>query len=101
MDSRPGDEMLLAAVWQKPRGFRGDGDIAAWLWGIEIRRLVSRLRARAVLLGGLSAVRTFPAPGAHGPSSDPCGGSFSPGARWPSPFSVGGRRLPRWMSRVP
>src|SRR3954452_24733193 len=35
----------FVAVWQKPRGFRGDGDIAAWLWGIAIRRLVSRLRA--------------------------------------------------------
>ena len=31
----------FVAVWQKPRGFRGDGDIAAWLWGIAIRRLVS------------------------------------------------------------
>jgi RNA polymerase sigma-70 factor (ECF subfamily) len=92
MDSRPGDETLLAAVaerdmgafrtlyerhagwlairlarrcndrdlvadavqdtfvavWQKPRGFRGDGDVAAWLWGIAIRRLVSRLRTRGV-----------------------------------------------------
>src|SRR6266571_765202 len=91
MDSRPGDEMLLAAVaerdmgafrtlyerhagwlairlarrcndrdlvadaigdtfvavWQRPRGFRGDGDIAAWLWGIAIRRLVSRPRTRS------------------------------------------------------
>jgi RNA polymerase sigma factor (sigma-70 family) len=34
------------AVWQKPQGFRGDGDVAAWLWGIAIRRLVSRLRRR-------------------------------------------------------
>ena len=36
------------AVWQRPQGFRGDGDgdIAAWLWGIAIRRLVSRLRTR-------------------------------------------------------
>jgi hypothetical protein len=32
---------------RKPQGFRGDGDIAAWLWGIAIRRLVSRLRARS------------------------------------------------------
>ena len=91
MDSRPGDETLLAAVaehdmgafrtlyerhagwlairlarrcndrdlvadavqdtfvavWQRPQGFRGDGDIAAWLWGIAIRRLVSRLRTRS------------------------------------------------------
>jgi RNA polymerase sigma factor (sigma-70 family) len=36
----------FVAVWQKPRGFRGDGDIAAWLWGIAIRRLVSHLRQR-------------------------------------------------------
>src|ERR1700746_2457648 len=42
----------FVAVWQKPRGFRGDGDIAAWLWGIAIRRLVSRLRTR----GGVAAV---------------------------------------------
>ena len=42
----------FVAVWLKPRGFRGDGDIAAWLWGIAIRRLVSRLRAG----GGVAAV---------------------------------------------
>jgi len=37
----------FVAVWQRPQGFRGDGDIAAWLWGIAIRRLVSRLRTRS------------------------------------------------------
>src|SRR6476469_3187688 len=37
----------FVAVWRKPRGFRGDGDVAAWLWGIAIRRLLSRLRTRA------------------------------------------------------
>jgi RNA polymerase sigma factor (sigma-70 family) len=42
----------FVAVWQRPRGFRGDGDVAAWLWGIAIRRLVSRLRTR----GGVAAV---------------------------------------------
>ena len=26
----------FVAVWQKPQGFRGDGDVAAWLWGIAI-----------------------------------------------------------------
>src|ERR1700755_937071 len=46
----------FVAVWQKPRGFRGDGDIAAWLWGIAIRRLVSRLRTR----GGGGAVWGHP-----------------------------------------
>ena len=35
----------FVAVWRKPQGFRGDSDIAAWLWGIAIRRLVSRMRA--------------------------------------------------------
>jgi RNA polymerase sigma factor (sigma-70 family) len=39
----------FVAVWQRPQGFRGDGDIAAWLWGIAIRRLVSRLRTRSVV----------------------------------------------------
>ena len=42
----------FVAVWQRPRGFRGDGDVAAWLWGIAIRRLVSRLRTR----GSVAAV---------------------------------------------
>src|ERR1700722_2812915 len=35
----------FVAVWQRPQGFRGDGDVAAWLWGIAIRRLVSRIRS--------------------------------------------------------
>ena len=42
----------FVAVWRKPRGFRGDEDIAAWLSGIAIRRLVRRLRAR----GGVAVV---------------------------------------------
>src|SRR6476646_7387778 len=46
----------FVAVWQKPGGFRGDGDVAAWLWGIAIRRLVSRLRTRS----GVAAVWGHP-----------------------------------------
>lgn len=34
----------FVAVWQSAGRFRGDGDVAAWLWGISIRRLVSALR---------------------------------------------------------
>jgi RNA polymerase sigma factor (sigma-70 family) len=34
------------AVWRGATRFRGDGDVADWLWGIAIRRLVSRLRSR-------------------------------------------------------
>lgn len=53
----------FVAVWQKPAGFRGEGDIAAWLWGIAIRRLVSRLRTRR---GPAAAVEdTGPVPAAE------------------------------------
>src|SRR6266516_3386389 len=82
MDSGPGDEALLLAVAERDMGaFRvlyerhagwlavrlarrcNDGDIVAWLWGIAIRRLVSRLRTR----GGVAAVSgpAGPAPAAE------------------------------------
>ena len=51
----------FVAVWQKPRGFRGDGDIAAWLWGIAIRRLVSRLRQRTDVAMVFESTGTMPA----------------------------------------
>ena len=51
----------FVAVWQKPRGFRGDGDIAAWLWGIAIRRLVSRLRQRTDVAAVFESTGTMPA----------------------------------------
>lgn len=35
----------FVAVWRGAAGFRGDGEVAAWLWGVAIRRLVSRLRS--------------------------------------------------------
>jgi RNA polymerase sigma factor (sigma-70 family) len=52
---RTADEDLAAealhdtfvAVWRRPRAFRGEGDVGAWLWGIAIRQLVTRLRKRA------------------------------------------------------
>lgn len=34
----------FVAVWRKPRAYRGTGEVAAWVWGIAIRRLVDRLR---------------------------------------------------------
>ena len=34
------------AAWRNARSFRGEGDVGAWLWGIAIRQLISRLRAR-------------------------------------------------------
>jgi RNA polymerase sigma factor (sigma-70 family) len=36
----------FVAVWHEAQRFRGDGEAAAWLWGIAVRRLVSRLRRR-------------------------------------------------------
>lgn len=34
------------AVWKDAGSWRGDGDVAGWLWGIGFRRMVSRLRSR-------------------------------------------------------
>jgi RNA polymerase sigma-70 factor (ECF subfamily) len=36
----------FVALWQGAERWRGDGDVGAWLWGIAVRRLVSRLRRR-------------------------------------------------------
>ena len=38
----------FVAVWRSARSYRGEGDVGAWLWGIAVRRLVSRLRGRPV-----------------------------------------------------
>lgn len=37
----------FVAVWRTARSFRGEGDVGAWLWGIAIRQLISRLRRRS------------------------------------------------------
>jgi RNA polymerase sigma factor (sigma-70 family) len=36
----------FVAVWKDARKWRGDGDVAGWLWGIAFRRMVSTLRSR-------------------------------------------------------
>lgn len=49
---RAGDDDLAAtalqdtfvAVWRGAGTYRGDGDVGGWLWGIAVRRLISRLR---------------------------------------------------------
>lgn len=51
---RTSDEDLAAealqdtfvAAWRSAGAYRGDGDVGAWLWGIAIRQLISRLRRR-------------------------------------------------------
>lgn len=40
----------FVAMWQDARKWRGQGDVAGWLWGIAFRRLVSRLRKRHEVL---------------------------------------------------
>jgi RNA polymerase sigma-70 factor (ECF subfamily) len=37
------------AVWRKPGAYRGSGEVAAWLWGIAVRRLIDELRRRPAL----------------------------------------------------
>lgn len=32
------------AVWKRPTGYQGTGEVAAWIWGIGIRRLIDHLR---------------------------------------------------------
>jgi RNA polymerase sigma-70 factor (ECF subfamily) len=34
------------AVWKKPNTYQGRGEVAAWIWGIGIRRLIDHLRRR-------------------------------------------------------
>jgi len=34
----------FVAVWRKPDAYRGRGEVAAWIWGIAIRRLVDHIR---------------------------------------------------------
>ena len=46
-------------------------------------------------------VRTFPAPGADGPSSDPVWWTVLAACAVAIAISVSGRSLPRWKSRVP
>ncbi len=36
----------FVAAWKDARRWRGDGEVAGWLWGIAFRRMVSRLRSR-------------------------------------------------------
>ena len=40
---------VFVAVWTKPGSWHGSGAVAAWIWGIGIRRLMSALRPRRPL----------------------------------------------------
>jgi len=45
----------VVGVWRKPGSYRGSGEVAAWIWGIGIRRLIDRLRRSS------TAARRLPA----------------------------------------
>jgi RNA polymerase sigma-70 factor (ECF subfamily) len=57
----------FVALWRDAGRWRGDGDVAAWLWGIAFRRLATRLRRRRDVLllpdwdEATTAGRTVPA----------------------------------------
>lgn len=51
---------LFVTVWRSPDSYRGSGDVAAWLWGIGIRKLLHRLRPRRPLVDRLRAQRQHP-----------------------------------------
>ena len=36
----------FVAIWKKPSAYDERGEIAAWIWGIGIRRLIDKLRRR-------------------------------------------------------
>ena len=38
------------AVWKGARRFRGEGEVAAWIWGIGIRKLIDRVRGHPLPL---------------------------------------------------
>jgi RNA polymerase sigma-70 factor (ECF subfamily) len=37
----------FVAAWDAAGKFRAEGEVAAWLWGIAVHRLISRLRTRS------------------------------------------------------
>lgn len=51
------------AVWRGAHRYRGQGEVAAWIWGIGIRRLIDRLRRRPVT--SMLVERTNPEPSAE------------------------------------
>jgi RNA polymerase sigma-70 factor (ECF subfamily) len=44
----------FVAVWKGAAKYRASGEVPAWIWGIGIRRLISRLRQRPV---GIASAR--------------------------------------------
>lgn len=43
----------FVAAWDGAGRFRGEGEVAGWLWGIAVHRLISRLRTRGAAMARL------------------------------------------------
>lgn len=52
-------------VWDKPGRYKGEGEVAAWLWGIAIRTLLQRLRPRKSVFERLVQLRPEQEPSAE------------------------------------
>ena len=52
-------------VWERPGKYKGDGEVAAWLWGIAIRTLLQRLRPRKSVIERLVQHRLEHVPSAE------------------------------------
>ena len=52
-------------VWEKPGKYKGEGEVAAWLWGIAIRTLLHRLRPRKSVFERLVQIRPEHVPSAE------------------------------------
>ncbi len=39
----------FVSAWNGAAKFRGDGEVAGWLWGIAVHRLISRVRSRSAM----------------------------------------------------
>ncbi|HEV2797059.1 MAG TPA: RNA polymerase sigma factor, partial [Nocardioides sp.] len=48
------------SVWRKPTAWRGEGEVAAWLWGIAVRSMLHQLRPRANVVERLRTLRGSP-----------------------------------------
>ncbi len=55
----------FVAVWRGARRWKGDGEVAAWIWGIAIRRLIDHLRGRPRPTGELLDADTGAEPSAE------------------------------------
>lgn len=67
------DEVLqdtFLAVWRGAAGYRGDGEVAGWLWGIAVRRLVDGFRREGTRPGLLHADTAADGLGGMAPSSE-------------------------------